>query len=64
MARFGGSNGKRSEEMEGDKMGSGVNFTNVLRAAFTLADSESTKKAAQLDSLFCAFGVWGHKSCS
>ena len=46
------------------KLTPGVNFTNVLQAAFTLADPESTKKAAQLDSLFCAFGVCMRKICS
>ena len=41
----------------------GVNFTNVLQAAFTLADPESTKKLLDLTVIFCAFGVCGRNSC-
>jgi len=35
----------------------GANFINVLRAAFTHADSQGV-------SLFCAFGICVRKSCS
>jgi len=40
-----------------------VNFTNILRTAFTLADPKSAKKYLQLDSIFCTFGICAHKRC-
>ena len=33
-----------------------VNFTNVLRAAFTRADPKSTKKTVKLSSFFALLG--------
>ena len=36
---------------------SGVNFTNVLQAAFALVDPKSAKKTVKLSSFFCAFGI-------
>jgi hypothetical protein len=42
----------------------GVNFTNVLRAAFMLADHKSAKKDSQVVSLFWAFGICAVKSWS
>ena len=42
----------------------GVNFTNILRAAFTRADPKSAKKDSQLKQLFCDFGIYVRKSCS
>ena len=41
-----------------------VNFTNILRAAFTFADPESAKKLLDLIVFFCAIGVCRRKSCS
>ncbi len=41
----------------------GVDFINILRAAFTDADLESTKKDYQVVSLFCDFGICACKSC-
>ena len=35
---------------------SGVNFTNVLRAAFRLEDPKSTKKTVKLSSFFALLG--------
>jgi len=35
----------------------GVNFTNVLRAAFTLTDPKSAKKTVKLSSFFALLGV-------
>ncbi len=35
----------------------GVNFTNVLCAAFTLVGHKSAKQHCWLDCLFCAFGI-------
>ena len=35
---------------------SGVNFTNVLRAAFALVDPKSAKKAVKLSSFFALLG--------
>jgi len=43
---------------------SGVNFTNVLQAAFMLSDPESTKKLLDLTVFFYAFGICAFKSCS
>ncbi len=42
----------------------GVNFINVLRAAFAGADPVSTKKDSQVVSLFYAFGICVCKSYS
>ena len=42
----------------------GVNFTNILQAAFTRADPKSAKKTVKLSSFFCAFGICARKSCS
>ncbi len=42
---------------------SGVNFINVLRAAFTHADPKSAEKDSWVVSLCCAFGIYAHKSC-
>jgi len=42
----------------------GVNFINVLRAAFMLVDPESVKKYSQVVNLFFgAFGMCARKSC-
>ena len=35
---------------------SGVNFTNVLRAAFALVDPKSAKKTVKLSSFFALLG--------
>jgi len=35
-----------------------VNFTNILRECFTLADPKQHKKYILAISLFCAFGVF------
>ena len=43
---------------------SGVNFNNVLRAAFTFVRSQKCKKHWWLDCLFCAFGIFTRKSCA
>jgi len=43
---------------------SGVNFTNVLRAAFTLVDPESFKNTVKSSVSFYAFGICGRKSCT
>jgi len=40
----------------------GVNFINVLQAAFTHADPESAKKTVKSAVLFYAFGTYVHKS--
>jgi len=42
----------------------GANLINVFWAAFVQADPESSKKGWKLDCLFCAFGIFEHKSCS
>jgi len=42
----------------------GVNFINILRAAFTREEPESAKKTVKLSIFFCAFGICAHKSCS
>jgi len=41
----------------------GVDFTNILQAAFTRADPKSAKNYSQVISLFCAFGICARKSC-
>ena len=40
----------------------GVNFTNILRAAFTHADPKSPKKDSQLKQLFVLLGSAGVKA--
>ncbi len=42
----------------------GVNFINILRAAFRRASPKSKKIYSQVVSLFWAFGIYAHKSCS
>jgi hypothetical protein len=42
---------------------SGVNFTNVLRTAFTLVDPKNIKNTVKSSSSFYAFGVCERKSC-
>ena len=42
---------------------SGVNFTNILQAAFTCEDPKSAKKLLNLTVFICAFGICTHKSC-
>jgi len=42
----------------------GVNFTNVLGAAFALVGPKSAKWHCWLDCLFCAFGIYVLKSCT
>jgi len=42
------------------KLTPGVNFINILQAAFACADPESAKKELQLDRLFCSFGICAH----
>jgi len=41
----------------------GVNFINILRAAFTLVDPESVKNTVKSSVSFHAFGIYEHKSC-
>jgi len=41
----------------------GVYFTNILRAAFMLADPKSGKKTDSFTVFFCAFGICMDKSC-
>ncbi len=43
---------------------SGVNFTNVLRPAFTLVDLESVKNTVKSSVSFYAFGIYERKSCT
>jgi len=43
-------------------MRAGVNFNNILWAAFTHEDPKSIKRHWWLDSLFCTFGICFHKS--
>ncbi len=40
---------------------SGLNFSNVLCTAFTLADPKSIKKDCQVVNLFYAFGIYERK---
>ncbi len=42
--------------------GPGVNFINILQAAFTRADPESAKKELQLDCLCCSFEICASKA--
>jgi hypothetical protein len=42
----------------------GVDFINVLRAAFAREDPKSTKKYSKVVRLFCTFGIFLCKSCS
>jgi len=41
----------------------GVNFTNIVLAAFMCADPNTVKKDWQIDCNFCPFGICVHKSC-
>jgi len=41
----------------------GVNFINVLHSAFTLVDPEIVKNTVK-SSVFYAFRICGHKSCT
>jgi hypothetical protein len=43
---------------------SGLNFIVILPADFARKDDKSAKKDSQVVSLFCAFGICAHKSCS
>ncbi len=43
---------------------SGLNFINVLRTAFKLADPESIKRYLWLDCILYAFGIYERKSCT
>jgi hypothetical protein len=40
----------------------GVNFTNVLRAAFMLVDPESVQNKVNSSVSFYAFGIYAHQS--
>jgi len=51
-------------EVQLRRSSTGVNFTNILRAAFTHADPESAKNTVKLSVFFCTFGIWAGKSCS
>jgi len=42
----------------------GLNFINVLRAAFMLADPKCTKKKVKLAVLFGTFGTYERKNCT
>jgi len=42
----------------------GVNFINVLQAAFAGADPKSVKNKIKSSVSFYAFGIFAHKSCS
>ncbi len=42
----------------------GVNFINVLQAAFTCADPESANKTVLSAVWFYAFGTYERKSCA
>jgi len=44
------------------KLTPGVNFINILQAAFTRADPESAKKELQLDCLCCSFEICARKA--
>ena len=44
-------------------MGSGVDFINILQAAFACADPESEKNSVKSSVSFHAFGIFSHKSC-
>ncbi len=44
------------------KLTQGVDFTNILRSAFTRADPKSTKKYNSLTVLFYHFGICALKS--
>jgi len=44
--------------------GSGVNFINILRTAFTLVDPKSIKNTVKSKVSFYAFGIWVRKSCT
>jgi len=42
----------------------GVNFTNVLRAAFTLIDPQIVKNTVKSSVNFYTFGICACKSCT
>jgi len=42
----------------------GVNFINILRAAFTLVDPKSVKNTVKSSVSFYAFGIYVRKSCT
>ncbi len=42
----------------------GVNFINILRAAFAPVDPESVKRYLWLNCIFYAFGIYERKSCT
>jgi len=44
--------------------GSGVDFINVLRTAFSLVDPESVKNTVKSSASFYAFGIYERKSCT
>jgi len=44
------------------KLTPGVNFSNVLQAAFDLEDLKSKKDSDDFDCLFYTFGIFVHKS--
>jgi hypothetical protein len=44
------------------KLTHGVNFINILQAAFAYADPKIAKKDSQVANLFCAFEICMHKS--
>jgi hypothetical protein len=46
------------------KLIAGVNFTNVLRTAFTLVDCKSVKNTFKSPESFYAFGICERKSCT
>ena len=48
--------------MNREKDRSGVNFTNILRAAFTNVDPKSTKKTVNSSSFLCFLGSLGVKA--
>jgi len=45
------------------KLTAGVNFMNVLQAAFVHKDPKSAKRTGKLTVFFCAFRICVHKSC-
>ncbi len=46
-----------------ESMRTGVDFTNILHAAFTCADPKSIKNTDDLTVFFGAFGICPRKSC-
>jgi len=53
----------RSQKRKKTLLWSGVNFINILQAAFTHQDPKSAKNTVKFPVFFCAFGIWAHKSC-